>query len=210
MYPCHRWASCDLNLRYCIVFLFLLQFLNFEKVLSFPSSHSFNKQQRSISFYGDNDLMRRHVLFDPSKVEDKLVIIGDAASLCLFSFIQTAVDQFEPIIAGQLGLGALVVPDYELQVLSNPFVASSVVVSSWLISGLFTEAYITGASIRKMEETLWSVLKTFLLYIPCVTLILAIYSNGFDRITAPDFSFCAGILSIIGTWRFTLAYTIGR
>eukprot|EP00588_Corethron_pennatum_P024564 CAMPEP_0194319648 /NCGR_PEP_ID=MMETSP0171-20130528/16085_1 /TAXON_ID=218684 /ORGANISM="Corethron pennatum, Strain L29A3" /LENGTH=174 /DNA_ID=CAMNT_0039076947 /DNA_START=41 /DNA_END=565 /DNA_ORIENTATION=- len=143
------------------------------------------------------------------KAEDTIVMTGDAASLCLFSVVQNIVDPFEPSVA--LLLGGDAVADYRLDVLANPLMASAVIASCWLLAGLFSNAYVFGSSLRTTEESLKNVLSTYLLYIPCVTIVLALFSSQGDGvIAAPDFTFCAGAISIIGSWRFTLASTIGR
>ena len=143
------------------------------------------------------------------KADDTIVMTGDAASLCLFSIVQNIVDPYEPSVASLLGQDA--VTNYRLDVLANPIVASVVVVPCWLVAGLLSDAYVVGSSLRTTEESLKNVLQTFLLYIPCVTILLALLSKqGDGTIAAPDFTFCAGAISIIGSWRYTLASTIGK
>lgn len=143
------------------------------------------------------------------KAEDTIVITGDAASLCLFSVVQNIVDPFEPSVASLLGGDA--VANYRLDVLANPLLASAVISSCWLVAGLFSGAYVAGSSLRTTQESLKNVLGTYLIYIPCVTIALALLSKQGDGvIAAPDFTFCAGAISVIGSWRFTLASTIGK
>jgi len=151
------------------------------------------------------------------KTDDVIVMAGDAASLCFFSVVQNIVDPYEAPLESLLG--GDVVADYRLNVLANPLLASAVVVSCWLTAGAFSDAYATGSSLRTAQDSLINVLRTFVLYIPCVTLVLALLSGGLlgnDGVTttamiaAPDFTFCAGATSIVGSWRFTLAATIGK
>lgn len=147
------------------------------------------------------------------KAEDTFLLAGDVVSLSFFGVVQSIVDPLEPSFASLFGGDA--VADYRLDVLANPLVASAVVVPCWLVAGLFfSDAYVTGASARTVEESLANVLRTYLWYLPCVTIALALSScarhNGVPTIAAPDFTFCAGAISIVGSWRFTLASTIGR
>ena len=145
------------------------------------------------------------------QMEDRLVLAGDAASLGLFSVVQSIVDPYEPSVAVLLGDDA--VANYRLDLLANPLVASVVVIPCWLVAGLFSEAYSANASLRTTEESLQNVLRTYALYLPCVTTALFLLSeilNGTNMIAAPDFTFCAGAISVIGSWRFTLANTIGK
>jgi len=144
------------------------------------------------------------------KLEDTIVMAGDAASLGFFSIVQSIVDPFESLLATLLGGDA--VADYSLDVLANPLVASVVVIPCWLVAGFFSDAYIVGSSLRTAEESLKNALWTYLLYIPCVTIVLALFSALDDGavIASPDFTFCAGAISIVGSWRFTLATTLGK
>jgi len=149
-----------------------------------------------------------------TKAEDTVVMTGDAISLSLFCGIQSIVDPFEPSVAALLGGDA--VANYRLDALANPFVAVAVIVPCWVGAGiLFSDAYVVGSMLRTNEESLKNVLQTFLFYIPCVTIALAgiclMQNDGhYGLISAPDFTFCAGAISVVGSWRFTLASTIGK
>mmetsp|Transcript_20534 Transcript_20534/g.48336 ORF Transcript_20534/g.48336 Transcript_20534/m.48336 type:complete len:193 (+) Transcript_20534:224-802(+) len=143
------------------------------------------------------------------RTEDRLVLTGDAASLGFFGLVQSIVDPFEPSLSVALGEDA--VADYRLDLLADPLVASAVVVPCWLLAGIGSEAYTVGASLRTAEESLRNAVRTYALYLPCVAAVLFLAStlNG-TTVAAPDFTFCAGAISVVGSWRFTLANTIGR
>ena len=146
-----------------------------------------------------------------AKENDKLLWTGDAASLGLFSVVQSIVDPYEPSVGALLGDDN--VANYRLDVLANPLLAAGVVIPCWLLAGKLVNAYAVGSSLQTLEDSLGSVLKTYALYLPCVTitlLLVGLATNGTTQIAAPDFTFCAGVISIIGSWRFTLANTIGK
>lgn len=190
-------VSCNCRC-WCLVLL-LLSLLSIENVSSF-SSFINNLSSRHIVKENDK-LVRMSAQFEP-RAEDAVVMTGDAVSICLFSVIQSTVDQFEPSATA-------LIDGYRLQLLANPFVACSVVVPCWILAGLFTDAFTIGASLRTKEEALLSLLQTFVWYLPSVTIILQLISDN-DHIAAPDFSFCVGVLSILASWRFTLATTVGK
>ena len=125
------------------------------------------------------------------------------------SIASSVVDPLEPSVGALLGDDH--VAHYRLDALADPFVASAVVVPCWLLAGALADAYAPGASLRTAEDALRSVLLSYAIYLPCVA--TALFLLGQLRgaaVAAPDVTFCAGALSVVGSWRFTLANTIGR
>lgn len=138
-------------------------------------------------------------------MEDRLALGGDVGSLFLYSYMQKVLDSLFAIAST---VSDAVVTTDKMDAFQDPSFAASALSIAWLAAALPMGGFDFRASRSGVSKALVTVARSGGGALALV--VAALYARAAATHTPPcpqDFSFAAGILPVIGAWRYVLAET---
>ena len=131
------------------------------------------------------------------QVEDTLCLSGDVVVLFLYSYTQRSIDTVYSLFEQ---------PDDVLEAFANPNFGATCLALAWCLAALPLRAWRFDNSRNGTRRALETAAKCGFSALALLAAGLALRANilGID-LDAADFGFAAGILPILGSWRYVLA-----
>ena len=141
------------------------------------------------------------------EIEDRLALGGDVAVLFLYSYTQKSLDTIYAVTANYVeGIEV-----DEMDCFRDPSFAAAALSLAWLCGALPQGAFRFDVTRGGVNNALTTVAKCGCLSVAAVVLLLAIRAAAAGVPLSPqDAGFAAGILPIVGAWRYVLADTSAK
>ena len=150
---------------------------------------------------------RRSRIHASPEIEDRLALGGDVAVLFLYSYTQKSLDTIYAVTANYVD-GIEV---DEMDCFRDPSFAAAALSLAWLCGALPQGAFRFDVTRGGVNNALTTVAKCGCLSVAAVVLLLAIRAAAAGVPLSPqDAGFAAGILPIVGAWRYVLADTSAK
>ena len=150
---------------------------------------------------------RRIVTYASPEIEDRLALGGDVAVLFLYSYTQKSLDTIYAVTANYVeGIEV-----DEMDCFRDPSFAAAALSLAWLCGALPQGAFRFDVTRGGVNNALATVAKCGGLSVAAVVLLLAARAAAAGVPLSPqDAGFAAGILPIVGAWRYVLADTSAK
>ena len=150
---------------------------------------------------------RRIATFASPEIEDRLALGGDVAVLFLYSYTQKSLDTIYAVTANYVeGIEV-----DEMDCFRDPSFAAAALSLAWLCGALPQGAFRFDVTRGGVNNALTTVAKCGCLSVAAVVLLLAARAAAAGVPLSPqDAGFAAGILPIVGAWRYVLADTSAK
>jgi len=146
-------------------------------------------------------------IYASPEIEDRLALGGDVAVLFLYSYTQKSLDTIYAVTANYVD-GIEV---DEMDCFRDPSFAAAALSLAWLCGALPQGAFRFDVTRGGVNNALTTVAKCGCLSVAAVVLLLAIRAAAAGVPLSPqDAGFAAGILPIVGAWRYVLADTSAK
>ena len=150
---------------------------------------------------------RRVATFASPEIEDRLALGGDVAVLFLYSYTQKSLDTIYAVTANYVDGIAV----DEMDCFRDPSFAAAALSLAWLCGALPQGAFRFDVTRGGVNNALTTVAKCGCLSVAAVVLLLAARAAAAGVPLSPqDAGFAAGILPIVGAWRYVLADTSAK
>ena len=150
---------------------------------------------------------RRIATYASPEIEDRLALGGDVAVLFLYSYTQKSLDTIYAVTANYVD-GIEV---DEMDCFRDPSFAAAALSLAWLCGALPQGAFRFDVTRGGVNNALTTVAKCGCLSVAAVVLLLAARAAAAGVPLSPqDAGFAAGILPIVGAWRYVLADTSAK
>ena len=150
---------------------------------------------------------RRIATYASPDIEDRLALGGDVAVLFLYSYTQKSLDTIYAVTANYVeGIEV-----DEMDCFRDPSFAAAALSLAWLCGALPQGAFRFDVTRGGVNNALTTVAKCGCLSVAAVVLLLSIRAAAAGVPLSPqDAGFAAGILPIVGAWRYVLADTSAK
>ena len=150
---------------------------------------------------------RRVERYASPEIEDRLALGGDVAVLFLYSYTQKSLDTIYAVTANYVeGIEV-----DEMDCFRDPSFAAAALSLAWLCGALPQGAFRFDVTRGGVNNALTTVAKCGCLSVAAVVLLLATRAAAAGVPLSPqDAGFAAGILPIVGAWRYVLADTSAK
>ena len=150
---------------------------------------------------------RRIARYASPDIEDRLALGGDVAVLFLYSYTQKSLDTIYAVTANYVeGIEV-----DEMDCFRDPSFAAAALSLAWLCGALPQGAFRFDVTRGGVNNALATVAKCGCLSVAAVVLLLAARAAAAGVPLSPqDAGFAAGILPIVGAWRYVLADTSAK
>ena len=150
---------------------------------------------------------RRIATYASPEIEDRLALGGDVAVLFLYSYTQKSLDTIYAVTANYVeGIEV-----DEMDCFRDPSFAAAALSLAWLCGALPQGAFRFDVTRGGVNNALTTVAKCGCLSVAAVVLLLSIRAAAAGVPLSPqDAGFAAGILPIVGAWRYVLADTSAK
>ena len=150
---------------------------------------------------------RRIARYASPEIEDRLALGGDVAVLFLYSYTQKSLDTIYAVTANYVeGIEV-----DEMDCFRDPSFAAAALSLAWLCGALPQGAFRFDVTRGGVNNALTTVAKCGGLSVAAVVLLLSIRAAAAGVPLSPqDAGFAAGILPIVGAWRYVLADTSAK
>ena len=150
---------------------------------------------------------RRLATYASPEIEDRLALGGDVAVLFLYSYTQKSLDTIYAVTANYVeGIEV-----DEMDCFRDPSFAAAALSLAWLCGALPQGAFRFDVTRGGVNNALTTVAKCGCLSVAAVVLLLSIRAAAAGVPLSPqDAGFAAGILPIVGAWRYVLADTSAK
>ena len=150
---------------------------------------------------------RRIATYASPEIEDRLALGGDVAVLFLYSYTQKSLDTIYAVTANYVeGIEV-----DEMDCFRDPSFAAAALSLAWLCGALPQGAFRFDVTRGGVNNALTTVAKCGCLSVAAVVLLLAARAAAAGVPLSPqDAGFAAGILPIVGAWRYVLADTSAK
>ena len=146
-------------------------------------------------------------IYASPEIEDRLALGGDVAVLFLYSYTQKSLDTIYAVTANYVD-GIEV---DEMDCFRDPSFAAAALSLAWLCGALPQGAFRFDVTRGGVNNALTTVAKCGCLSVAAVVLLLAARAAAAGVPLSPqDAGFAAGILPIVGAWRYVLADTSAK
>ena len=150
---------------------------------------------------------RRITAYASPEIEDRLALGGDVAVLFLYSYTQKSLDTIYAVTANYVD-GIEV---DEMDCFRDPSFAAAALSLAWLCGALPQGAFRFDVTRGGVNNALTTVAKCGCLSVAALVLLLAARAAAAGVPLSPqDAGFAAGILPIVGAWRYVLADTSAK
>ena len=150
---------------------------------------------------------RRVATYASPEIEDRLALGGGVAVLFLYSYTQKSLDTIYAVTANYVDGIAV----DEMDCFRDPSFAAAALSLAWLCGALPQGAFRFDVTRGGVNNALTTVAKCGCLSVAAVVLLLAIRAAAAGVPLSPqDAGFAAGILPIVGAWRYVLADTSAK
>ena len=163
--------------------------------------------QRTPGSAGHQRIRRRIATYASPEIEDRLALGGDVAVLFLYSYTQKSLDTIYAVTANYVeGIEV-----DEMDCFRDPSFAAAALSLAWLCGALPQGAFRFDVTRGGVNNALTTVAKCGCLSVAAVVLLLAARAAAAGVPLSPqDAGFAAGILPIVGAWRYVLADTSAK
>ena len=150
---------------------------------------------------------RRIATYASPDIEDRLALGGDVAVLFLYSYTQKSLDTIYAVTANYVeGIEV-----DEMDCFRDPSFAAAALSLAWLCGALPQGAFRFDVTRGGVNNALTTVAKCGCLSVAAVVLLLSVRATAAGVPLSPqDAGFAAGILPIVGAWRYVLADTSAK
>ena len=150
---------------------------------------------------------RRIATYASPEIEDRLALGGDVAVLFLYSYTQKSLDTIYAVTANYVeGIEV-----DEMDCFRDPSFAAAALSLAWLCGALPQGAFRFDVTRGGVNNALTTVAKCGCLSVAAVVLLLSVRATAAGVPLSPqDAGFAAGILPIVGAWRYVLADTSAK
>ena len=150
---------------------------------------------------------RRRRIYASPEIEDRLALGGDVAVLFLYSYTQKSLDTIYAVTANYVeGIEV-----DEMDCFRDPSFAAAALSLAWLCGALPQGAFRFDVTRGGVNNALTTVAKCGCLSVAAVVLLLSVRATAAGVPLSPqDAGFAAGILPIVGAWRYVLADTSAK